>query len=572
MNWKVNRFGWLTWGIFAAAALYFLYGTAEKMAELPGFSGKGMTYGITGGVLLLAGLLNVCVRMISRKRVNPVDWNASVWKILEGILLVAFTVAGVLIRMQSMPTVDGGVYFQAAMMKAGESVPVSVHGAEYLYVQLLHGVCYVLGNNLTFCVWLHTVLQILAGLLCYAGIRKLSGGVSALFFSGFYMLVPQLFSSADVLGAQPLFFCFFGMGLYAVACFIKKAEGSFAGYLVAALVTAFVIYLDLAGVALLVAGATVLYAERDDAEHAWNKSGISYVIYFAGTAAFLAAYSGLDSWLSQRPFGNVVRAWGNLYQPGKTGVFSLWTMESMEETVASLLLAFCLTVGIGSYFSRKLQERLSVLVLAAVSVTLTGLAGMNTGIIPAADIVKLFLLSMAGVSFVHFTAESERTKPEKLILKAQTRSIWDDEEEEIPEEQITEEQIPVEKIPEEEIFEEKISEEQPVVNSTERETVSDDAVHGNLFVRILENRRRKKEERRLEAEKVLNALSSLSEGGTSLVNDTEKMLKKETEVPEQKKAVRGKPLENPLPVPKKPVLNPLDYDYDVSDDDDYDYD
>ena len=151
---------------------------------------------------------------------------------------------------------------------------------------------------------------------------------------------------------------------------------------------------------------------------------------------------------------------------------------------------------------------------------------------------------------------------------------------------------------------------------------------GNIFTRIVEEKNRKKEAKRREAEKVLNVLSSLSEvEGVSISPDHkpgEALVKgpgaeEGEEIPEtaqvadgkrtgfwgqkaqagvsshasrEKQGGRGegrsaentaeqggealddgrKPLHNPLPVPKKKAATMLDYDYEVSDDDDYDYD
>lgn len=604
MNWKRNRLSYVVWSAYLLLTVCGIYAVADTwMARLRGTDSIIIVCGIVGGALLLAGLLNVFVWLLRKKLGEHIlrwKWIAGA---LEILILLGILAEGTVLRLGAFSSMSGGGYFEMASVKAGQNVPQLIHGTENLYVQILHGICFVLGNNLTICVGFHLAVQMLAGLVCMLGVRVLAGRIPEIAFACFYFLAPCMTVGSAVLNPRFLFLFFFGIGLLAAAAFLKKDGGWPVGYVLTGAVIAVISYLDVSGLILLGILFTVLYVRRDKAEKIWNYPVVSLLIALVAFAGALAGIFALDAAISGASFQSIFYAWANLYffsvKPSVNLLdVLLGTQYGLE--CASVLFGF-LAMGIFSFFFHKREEHFSVWLLAGGISWLFGFFGVMAPGIDGLPVFLLCLSAIAGVSVSNYRRET---------VAAEGMRKWDPSLYGVKEEVFTEEMS-------EEIREESALdfEEQEEFPASDLETqIKPEKKRPEIFYlsKYMEERRRRKEEQRRDIDKVLNALSSLSEDHliaaridglreqpqpeksekepkAARAGKAEKAFKanptkeKHEEIPkevketmrkneEESKEIDGtKPLHNPLPVPKKKTLNPLDYDYEVSDDDDYDY-
>ena len=247
LNWKKNVFSYAAWLACLIMTGYGVWTLTRLRLSETGIPGGAIVDLISGGVLLLAGLLNVLVLLYRKKRHGRrrarkrIEW---IGRLAEIFLSLALLAAGAYLRWEKLPYADGMGYYESAMVKAGQGLPLLRHGAGSLYLQALHGICFVLGNNPVFCTWFQLALQVLAGIVCFLGIRRLTGSLSAILFAACYFLSPGIVERAASLGPEPLFLILFGIGLLAAGGFLKKTSGLPLGYALTGAVIGFAVYLD----------------------------------------------------------------------------------------------------------------------------------------------------------------------------------------------------------------------------------------------------------------------------------------------------------------------------------------
>lgn len=621
LNWKKNFFSFASWLICLILTGYGVWTLAGIWLSRAGVSGDAAQYAVSGGVLLLAGLLNVIVLLSRRKRREGRRTRLrieGIGRLAEMLLFLVFLAAGMYFRWEKLPYADGMGYYESAEVKAGQGLALLKHGAGSLYVLALHGICFVLGNNPVFCAWFQLALQALAGIVCCLAIRRLTGSFSAILFSACYFLSPGIIERTAAFGPEPLFLLLFGIGLWSAGGFLKKCSGLPLGYALTGAVIGLAGYLDVSGLALLGILITVFFVERGEPDKFWNGRAVSFLTALAGFAAALAGCFALDASFSGISMEMAARAWGDLYLTA--GNFFADPIRLLLEMdcgleMSSLLFAL-LALGIFSFFFKKRQERISVWIFAGGILCLLEGFGMT---LPEMDGVEIFLLCLSALAGTALSNYGRETVLEKAGMRKGDPGLYGFLEENV-EKQITEAEL-------EGQYSEGESEDgdksygnaansnggytegeysqdgRGAENLTERarktesrdEADGQDAMEaaakempggrGNFVSRFFEEKNRKKEQQRQEMERVLSALSAISEDaevsispdhkpGEKLVREPAKEGKENSaeEMTEKTLDDGRKPLHNPLPVPKKKAATMLDYDYEVSDDDDYDYD
>lgn len=530
LNWKKNVFSYAAWLACLILTGYGVWILTRLRLSETGISGGAIVYLVSGGVLLFAGLLNVLV-FLYRKKIHRrrrtrkgIEW---IVRLAEMFLLLAFLAAGMYLRWEKLPYADGMGYYESAMVKAGQGLPLLQHGAGSLYVQALHGICFVLGNNPVFCTWFQLALQALAGIVCFLGIRRLTGSLSGILFAACYFLSPGIIERTAALGPEPLFLFFFGVGLFAAGSFLKKNSGLPLGYVLTGAVIGFATYLDISGVALLGILITVFFVEREDPERVWNGRIVSLLTALAGFAAALAGCFALDASFSGITVNRAARTWGDLYltaqNPSADPIRLILEMDWGSE-MGSLLFILS-AIGIFSFFFKKRQERISVWVLVGGILLLLEVVGMT---LPAMDGVEIFLLCLSALAGTALSNYGRETVLEKAGMRKWDPSLYGIVEDNV-EKQITEAELEgrysegesedgdkgyknTENLEggytEGEYYQAGRNEENQPESADGTEKVRKS---GNIISRFFEEKNRKREQQRQETERVLSALAAISE-------------------------------------------------------------
>lgn len=444
MNWKRSVFSNIMWDAYTLVTVLALV-IWSKMAvqELDGtpISVLVLALGVavlTAGCVFLFRKLPVGSEYVERR-------GFSVLMLGEAALVVLFLVLGFMYRINGIAGVsDGGAYYEAAFVAAEDrSIPNIVHGVEYVYLHLLHMVFLFLGNKLAAGIWLQVVLQMLAILLLYLGVRKLAGAVPALVMLVFFLYIGPVVQESLSLSPKPLFLLLFAIGLDMLAA-CRGNNKKWNLFLAAGLWIGLAGYLDATAFLLLFIGVAAALEVRGKKASAKSRV-IAIVGCLAGTAAGFFGLVLTVALVSGNTFIQVLESWSRLYMHGDHG-FTTGSLSSVLNWQGGLILLLCIGVA-GYWFSRK-RDYISIWVLVSGVAVGAQYFGVLTKELPSFLYVLLFQTVLAGVGlresilkraavsqvdeqpmeedtgldFVQIEPESELTVPEAGYIKPEPES------------------------------------------------------------------------------------------------------------------------------------------------------
>ena len=393
MSWNKNVVGYLTWFLYTLATGALLTGAAGTLctaAGLPAAAGylAGAAYAAVAGALVYG---------IRRLSSGPAAWKekrGGLFLALEAFLVLALLAAGVFLRArQAGAAQPSSVYYDMAEVVAGGRLPWKVHGASHFYIRMLHLVFTLAGNQYMAGIWLQIVLQTGAFLGLFFVLRSLYGRAAALTVFGFGMCGPYMRESCMVLSPEILYFCIFTAAL-ALAVRTRKGKLNPVAFLFAGILAAFCIYLDVAGVLILILVCWTVFCIRD-ADPGRRKKLAALGLCLTGALLGLLACVSIDVLASGKSFQGVITAWLWLYRPGDFHIpFAVGGGNSLPESFA---LTGMMTFGIYSFWCDRQAERISVWLAAACAVVLAVCGGVPIEDMPGFYYLYLLCTILAGL-------------------------------------------------------------------------------------------------------------------------------------------------------------------------------
>lgn len=393
MNRK-NAFSYFIWFLYSMLVCVSLFAAAASFAGVLGYPKAA------GGVavaawLLLCGILTMAFRKLIAKRAGNVQINSITARAAEGVAAVLLALVGIGIRIYCMNSIAmDSVYFDLAKVSAGQSVPTLVHGAEHIYLQLLHLIYVVFGNIFVAGIWLQIVLQIFAGVFLYFAVRKMAGAFVSVIMLLFYSLSPLMIEEALTLSPHMLFLLVFALALFFCAkciCGSKKI----AGCIITGMLGAVVCYLDICGVLLLLFAITGILGTRNQTELPTKKCFISAFWYIVGFGSSFFIVIAVDALASGKSVNSILNAWWSLFIP--TG-FSLSGLDAVSlKSAEALLLVMLMVFGCFSFWTKQKKEGLSIWTLVFLGTLTLQTFGMTTDAMDGGMLLYITASILAGV-------------------------------------------------------------------------------------------------------------------------------------------------------------------------------
>ena len=407
----------------AAVLIWILYGLVTGcFVFLTAMSaGAGMGYGFLPGfaagmaLLLLLGpaalLVNRGARMLFSTTV------AGRRSALAERLLLTVCVAGMtVLRLISVWNVEADPVFEMAKVTAEDFSPAVAHRGAELYLYLLHGAMLFMGNKAASAVCLQILLLIGAAFALYFGIRRLCGRTAAFICVAFLGFSPYMLAETGRLTQLLLFLIVYGAALYFVGS-ISDREKTWRedrlymlfSYLFAGLLTGFCLYLDVAGISLLIFLTGVICF--DVRHHADRQNGV--LAFLCCLAAAALGYVGAHGVRSLGGGSLTASIYGQLelYLPGDFRIPVTGGAASWDTYVLVLLMA----VGVyGFWFSRRIRDKGMWLFAAALLMGIQCFGICNTDYFDGYGLLYLFCAAMAGCSVSDlFVTEQETSEPDE---------------------------------------------------------------------------------------------------------------------------------------------------------------
>lgn len=396
MSWKKNAFSYLIWFLYTVMTGVALFTVTSGICAAAGVEAY-MGIVSAAGYAAAVGGIAFGLHRFAVSRASYVEEKKVHLTVLGALLAVALFAVGFLLRLQGTDGAEysSSVYYEAAKVMEGQSVPQTVHGAVYFYVWLLRGVFLLLGNYAVAGIWVQIVLQMAASLLLFLVVRRFAGLMASLVVLGFCMCAPFMVSSSLALSPQMLYFFLLTVALAFLSAGYRGALNLkvcfFAGVL-----AALCGYVDILGISLLLVAIGGVFCHRENAASAGRKAAGVLLCAAGGITAFGGCIF-LDAVMSGKMVQRVAFAWLSLYRP--EGFRLPVSIDVSGSVTENCLLFGIMAFGIFSFWFDKGKERISIAVLAACGIMAVGCLGIFTEEMPGFFFLYLAFVVLAGIGF-----------------------------------------------------------------------------------------------------------------------------------------------------------------------------
>lgn len=392
MSWKKNIFSYLVWAVYLLVT-----GTAMTFtgSAICGSIGVSAYIGsiAAAACLLFSGLIVFAVHKTAVKLKGTSQSGGKVFLWLEGVLTAALIAAGLFLRAVRPPAdPDGSVFLDLAYVSSdGQTIPLFDHGAVYFYILTLRLAFILLGNKVAVALGLQLALQMLAVLMLYFAVRKMAGRVSAVIMMAFFMLSPYMAEKTAFVSPQMLYLFVFSVVLLYISRGVDRVSG-WGFWLFAGIMTAYLIYLDAAGLLMILLMLGVIFAEHREAE---NKIVVGMLGAAAGLSVGTAVCILADVLSSSKSVLGIIEAWVKLYRFGEP---PMAVSFSDFGTVWPVILLLCFMAwGIFSFWCRRRAESFSIWIFCLVIAALMQCLGVFTEEMSGTVYIFFFSTVLAGL-------------------------------------------------------------------------------------------------------------------------------------------------------------------------------
>ena len=433
MSWKKNKFSYFMWFLYTLFSVAVLMLATQAQAEklfgkiplgglIPGFA----IAVLTGAAVYLRQWFIECRKNKTEEDTfsseNTVQSSVGsrsrmVWEI---VAVMALLILGLILRLDRMLDGKGDLfaYYETAKVAEGQVIPSVVHGADYLYLNVLHLLFLFVGNKFVAGVWLQILTQLLASLILFVGVRRLAGPAASLVMLGFFMFAGTMIDGAVTLSPQMLYLFFFAIGINILAA-CQKCRLSHLAFLGAGIWTGLMGYLDIGGFLLLILLVSCATGDRNMKTDRGKKLGALCFGLIGSLVGFLGAI-GADTFISDKAFGNVLNAWLGLYYPGDFQSSVL--LNHVSTGWWTVVLTVFMIAGVFGFWYDKERDRMSMWVLGGCVSIVAGCFGMFTEELPMDLYLFLFLVVLAGLGVGEIYNEPVENEIEVMEAEAPEES------------------------------------------------------------------------------------------------------------------------------------------------------
>ncbi len=405
---RKNAFSYVMWFIYSMTVCICLYGVAGHLCKQAGYSDV-FGFGASSVGLFGCALLVFLMRLFAEKMDIVGQYGKFPTLVAEGLGVIVLIAIGIILRVNNLEAAgQEAAYFETAKVAEGQTIPVVVHGAVYIYLQLLHVVFQIFGNKFLAGIGLQIFLQMLASGFLYLAARKLTGRISALIMMVFCMVGPYMIQESLMLSPKMLFFAVFAVITYVCARCIKGKRRE-STCVITGMVISVGCYLDMMGIILLVITVIGVILKRDDEKTVFARRFRIAMFAVLGCVLGFVALMLVDSTMSAKSIVNVIGAWFELFSPSTFTVPMLMGAYSAEEL---LLLLVVMSVGIFSFWYTQGAEGQSIWILVAILLLGMQCFGMTTKDMDVFLNLYAILAVLAGTGVAGMFSIEENTKPD----------------------------------------------------------------------------------------------------------------------------------------------------------------
>lgn len=380
MVFKKNFLSYCIWIVYTVAAATCLFAFAAFICLKMGYPAR-IGFSACLGLLLAEAFACAFFHALRKRRMQRDDSGKRVYAgaenrmgkaVAEGIFVVAVLGSIFAMRVLSMPkALPESPLFDAAMVRAGVRIEPSFDSSVFFCLQILHFVFFLFGNKITAGYAFQIVMQLLAFILLYFAVRKISGVVPALCGVLFPGIIVNLNESATVLSPRTMIFFLFTLGLFFVSTvFGRKKRGDFVRYFLSGVYIGFFTGIEIAGCVLFFIALGSFFVRNRKIKS--SEALIDTAGLVAGAGGGFVGYTFLNAAVNGAGFATAFGEWIARNTPGQVSAAQLGYIPFLGYDNVLVLAALCF--GIFTFFlnSDSCGQGLwtvSAAVLAALAMT-----------------------------------------------------------------------------------------------------------------------------------------------------------------------------------------------------------
>ena len=365
MTYKKNWIGVCLWAFYALAVFIGYAKALYDVLQAPHVTNHYIQFGIVFLSFALVTAVFIQIRKLANLLKRPVH---VLWEALLFVLLFA---TGVFLRIYFIGRgTEHAAYFETAMVN-GSPVTTLAHGAQYFYVLLLRGLFLLTGNHFMAGIILQICLQMLAAIVWYLAIKRLSGRTAALVLFGGLMLIPASIWEGLLYSPKMLYMLLCGIVLLMIGRMcrrqVRKEPFKWHAWLQTTLTgvgIGVLAYLDVTGVLFLIPVLFLPFlngeVSKEDTPSGGKRLGramlqlLLVVLLAFGTFVLLLS---MDAMQNGAGIQEVFTTWGILFSYKEiSAVPGILKAGTLLEAWILVAVAFFMLIGVLAFFIRRKEE------------------------------------------------------------------------------------------------------------------------------------------------------------------------------------------------------------------------
>lgn len=365
MTCKKNWGSVCLWAFYAFAVFVCYAKALYDVLQAPHVTNHYIQFGIVFLSFALVAAVFIQIRRLTKLLKRPVH---VLWEALFFILLFA---AGVFLRIYFIGRgTEHAAYFETAMVN-GSPVTALAHGAQYFYVLLLRGLFLLTGNHFMAGIILQICLQMLASVVWYLAVKRLSGRTAALILFGGLMIMPASIREGLLYSPKMLYMLLCGIVLLMIGRVCRRQSRSAVFQWHAWLQTALtgvgigvLTYLDVSGLLFLVPVLFLPFLKEEVRDGESLPKGkmlgravlqlLLIIILTFGVFVFLLYMDALQNGAGIQ---QVFVTWRTLFSRKEISGFpEILKAGTVLEAWVFVALSFLMLLGVLAFFVRRKEE------------------------------------------------------------------------------------------------------------------------------------------------------------------------------------------------------------------------
>lgn len=365
MTYKKNWGSVCLWAFYAFAVFVCYAKALYDVLQAPHVTNHYIQFGIVFLSFALVAAVFIQIRRLTKLLKRPVH---VLWEALLFILLFA---TGVFLRIYFIGRgTEHAAYFETAMVN-GSPVTALAHGAQYFYVLLLRGLFLLTGNHFMAGIILQICLQMLASVVWYLAVKRLSGRTAALILFGGLMIMPASIREGLLYSPKMLYMLLCGIVLLMIGRVCRRQSRSAVFQWHAWLQTALtgvgigvLTYLDVSGLLFLVPVLFLPFLKEEVQDEETIPKGkmlgravlqlLLIIILTFGAFGFLLYMDALQNGAGIQ---QVFVTWRTLFSRKEISGFpEILKAGTVLEAWVFVALSFLMLLGVLAFFVRRKEE------------------------------------------------------------------------------------------------------------------------------------------------------------------------------------------------------------------------